>query len=71
MAIEIDLGSSGAGGPVGQGPLARTLSVALDGKDRGGYCDITVWSESGALPADSALLDIAETILPTIPGRTV
>ncbi|MFJ9637837.1 DUF6215 domain-containing protein [Streptomyces sp. NPDC101178] len=71
MAIEIDLGSSGSGGPVGQGPLARTLSVALDGKDRGGYCDITVWSKSGALPKDSALLGIAEAILPAIPERTV
>lgn len=71
MEFEIDLGTGGSGGPVGQGPLARTLSVALDGKDRGGYCDITVWSKSGALPEDSALLDIAETILPTIPERTV
>ncbi|MFJ2022265.1 DUF6215 domain-containing protein [Streptomyces sp. NPDC087897] len=67
MAIEIDLGSGGTGGPVGQGPLARTLSVALDEKDRGGYCELTVWSDSGTLPDDSALLDIAGTVLPTIP----
>ncbi|MEV5159392.1 DUF6215 domain-containing protein [Streptomyces sp. NPDC053728] len=67
MSIEFDLGSGGTGGPVGQGPLARTLTVALDGKDRGGYYDISVWSESGALLDDSALLDIAETVLPTIP----
>lgn len=46
MAIEIDLGSSGAGGPVGQGPLARTLSVALDGKDRAA----TATSRCGASP---------------------
>ncbi|WP_432163965.1 DUF6215 domain-containing protein [Streptomyces tendae] len=71
MKIEINLGGGGAGGPVEQGPPARTLSVALDGKDRGGYCDITVWSTSGALPDDSALLDIAEKVLPTIPERTV
>lgn len=71
MAIEINLGSGGSGGPVGQGPLARTLSVALDGEDRGGYCDITVWSASGALPDDSALLDVAETVLPAIPERSV
>ncbi|WP_411100175.1 DUF6215 domain-containing protein [Streptomyces sp. x-45] len=69
MRIEIDLGSGGSGGPVGQGPLARTLSVALDAKDQGGYYDITVWSASGALPDDSALLDIAEKVLPTIPER--
>ncbi|MFF0589281.1 DUF6215 domain-containing protein [Streptomyces sp. NPDC003781] len=71
MKIEIDLGGSASGGPVGQGPLARTLSVALDAKDQGGYYDITVWSTSGALPADSALLDIAEKMLPTLPERTV
>ncbi|MFD5054194.1 DUF6215 domain-containing protein [Streptomyces tendae] len=71
MKIEIDLGGGGSGGPVEQGPPARTLSVALDAKDRGGYCDITVWSTSGALPDDSALLDIAEKVLPTIPDRTV
>ncbi|OMI85889.1 hypothetical protein BSZ07_31010 [Streptomyces sp. M1013] len=70
MSIEIDLGSGSSGGPVGQGPLARSLSVALDAKDQGGYYDITVWSDSGALPDDSALLDIAEKVLPTIPERT-
>ncbi|MFF4015039.1 DUF6215 domain-containing protein [Streptomyces sp. NPDC001843] len=71
MKFEIDLGSGGSGGPVEQGPLARTLSVALDRHDRGGYYDITVWSTSGALPDDSVLLDIAEKVLPTIPGRAV
>ncbi|WP_435253396.1 DUF6215 domain-containing protein [Streptomyces tendae] len=71
MKIEINLGGGGSGGPVEQGPPARTLSVALDAKDRGGYCDITVWSTSGALPDDRALLDIAEKVLPTIPDRTV
>ncbi|CAM5498664.1 putative protein OS=Streptomyces tendae OX=1932 GN=GUR47_00315 PE=4 SV=1 [Streptomyces tendae] len=70
MRLEIDLGGGGSGGPVGQGPLARTLSVALGAKDRGGYCEITVWSEAGALPDDAALLDITEKILPAIPERT-
>ncbi|MFE4623221.1 DUF6215 domain-containing protein [Streptomyces mirabilis] len=69
MKLEINLGSGGSGGPVGEGPLARTLSVALDRKDRGGSCDITVWSTSGALPNDSALLNIAEKVLPRIPER--
>ncbi|MGW7256441.1 hypothetical protein [Streptomyces sp. NPDC054834] len=71
MKFKIDLGSGGSGGPVEEGPVARTLSVALDRKDRGGYVDITVWSASGALPDDSALLDIADKVLPTIPERTV
>ncbi|MFG2436325.1 DUF6215 domain-containing protein [Streptomyces sp. NPDC048508] len=71
MKFEINLGGSGGtGGPVEQGPLARTLSVALDRHDRGGVCDITVWSTSGALPNDSVLLDIAEKVLPKIPERT-
>jgi hypothetical protein len=70
MQFEINLGSSGSGGPVEEGPLARTLSVALDRKDRGGYFDVTVWSTSGALPDDSVLLGIAEKVLPTIPERT-
>ncbi|MFF4727602.1 DUF6215 domain-containing protein [Streptomyces mirabilis] len=71
MKLEINLGSGGSGGPVEQGPLARTLTVALDRKDRGGYCDITVWSTSGALPNDSVLLNIAEKVLPKIPERHV
>lgn len=71
MKFEINLGSGGSGGPVEQGPLARTLSVALDRDDRGGYYEITVWSTSTALPDDSVLLDIAEKLLPTIPERPV
>ncbi|RDD91072.1 DUF6215 domain-containing protein [Streptomyces parvulus] len=67
MRIEIDLGSGASGGPVEQGPLARTLSVALDSGDRGGYYDITVWSTSGAFPDDGVLLDLAEKVLPTLP----
>ncbi|MGV9273304.1 DUF6215 domain-containing protein [Streptomyces griseosporeus] len=69
MKISIDLGGSASGGPVEQGPLARTLTVALDRGDGGGYYDITVWSQSGLLPDDSALLKIAEKVLPAIPDR--
>ncbi|MFF3712931.1 DUF6215 domain-containing protein [Streptomyces phaeochromogenes] len=71
MKFEINLGSGGSGGPVEQGPLARTLSVALDRNDRGGYCEITVWSKSGALPDDSVLLNIAGQLLARIPERPV
>ncbi|MFA3876371.1 DUF6215 domain-containing protein [Streptomyces sp. MMCC 100] len=71
MQFEIDLGSGGSGGPVEQGPLARTLAVALDAKDHGGYYEITVWSTSGAFPDDAALLDITEKVLPAVPERTV
>jgi hypothetical protein len=71
MKLEINLGGDQKGTPVQQGPLARTLSVALDRKDLGGYYDITVWSQTGALPNDGALVDIAEKVLPTIPERGV
>ncbi|MFJ8195903.1 DUF6215 domain-containing protein [Streptomyces sp. NPDC096152] len=70
MKFEINLGSDHNSGPVEEGPLARTLSVALDRKDRGGSYDITVWSTSGALPDDRVLLHIAEKVLPTIPERS-
>jgi uncharacterized protein DUF6215 len=69
MEFEISIGSGGSAGPVKQGPLARKLSVALDRKDRGGHYAITVWSASGALPADSVLLGIAEEVIPAIPER--
>ncbi|KPC76005.1 hypothetical protein ADL35_24605 [Streptomyces sp. NRRL WC-3753] len=68
MKIEISLGGA-SGGPVEQGPLARTLAVALDAKDRGGYYEITVWSTSGAFPDDDVLLDITEKVLPAVPAR--
>ncbi|MFE5256771.1 DUF6215 domain-containing protein [Streptomyces coelicoflavus] len=73
MQIEINFGdeSGGSGGPVGQGPLARTLTVALDAKDRGGYYEITVWSTSGAFPDDDALVGITEKVLPAVPERTM
>ncbi|WP_371774390.1 DUF6215 domain-containing protein [Streptomyces sp. NBC_01438] len=69
MKFEINLGGKDSSGPVEEGPLARTLTVALDRKDAGSYYDITVWSETGALPDDGVLLDIAEEVLPTVPGR--
>ncbi|WP_406447293.1 DUF6215 domain-containing protein [Streptomyces sp. NBC_00876] len=70
MQFKIGFGGEGSSGPVEEGPLARTLSVAFDRKDRGGFYDITVWSKSGALPDDSALLTIAEKVLSTVPERT-
>lgn len=70
IKIKINLGGGGSGGPAEQGPLARTLSVAFDRMDRGGYYDITVWSTSGALPDDHVLIDIAEKVIPTLPART-
>ncbi|MEV6551137.1 DUF6215 domain-containing protein [Streptomyces sp. NPDC051597] len=67
MAFKIAFG--GGTSQAEQGPLARTLSVALDRKDEGGYYEVTVWSTTGALPDDSVLVGIAEKVLPTIPER--
>ncbi|MGZ2360382.1 DUF6215 domain-containing protein [Streptomyces sp. 372A] len=59
-----------SGGPATEGPLARTLTVALDREDPGGSFDFTVWSASGAvLPDDGVILGIVEKILPTLPGQ--
>ncbi|WNI34368.1 hypothetical protein [Streptomyces sp. ITFR-6] len=69
MKFEISLGGRESSAPVEEGPLARTLTVALDRKDAGGYYDITVWSRTGALPDDGVLLNLAEEVLPTVPDR--
>ncbi|MFI2641811.1 DUF6215 domain-containing protein [Streptomyces sp. NPDC018610] len=71
LQFEVSLGTGGGtGGPAGEGPLARTLTVALDPEDRGGHYELTVWSTSGALLEDGVLQGIAEKILPTLPERT-
>ncbi|GGW23384.1 DUF6215 domain-containing protein [Streptomyces alanosinicus] len=53
----------------GNGPPVRTLYVARDKGDRGGMYHIAVWSKSGALPTDRALVRIAEKVLPALSGR--
>lgn len=68
--MQFRIGGDASGGPATQGPLARTLTVALDRKDPGGSFDFTVWSESGsALPDDGVILSVVEKILPTLPDR--
>ncbi|MFB8090245.1 DUF6215 domain-containing protein [Streptomyces sp. NPDC055992] len=68
--MQFRIGGDASGGPGTQGPLARTLTVALDRKDPGGSFDFTVWSESGsALPDDGVILSVVEKILPTLPDR--
>ncbi|OKJ70131.1 DUF6215 domain-containing protein [Streptomyces sp. CB02460] len=67
--MQFRIGGEGSSGPATEGPLARTLTVALDRKDPGGTFDFTVWSESGAvLPEDDVILGIVEKILPTLPA---
>ncbi|WUS95879.1 DUF6215 domain-containing protein [Streptomyces sp. NBC_00708] len=68
--MQFRIGGDASGGPAAEGPLARTLTVALDRKDPGGSFDFTVWSESGAaLPDDDLILASVEKILPTLPDR--
>lgn len=56
--------SSGPGAP------ARSLAVALDTKDSGGSFEITLWRTDGGAADDTALLRVAEKVLPAIPGWT-
>ncbi|WP_405896738.1 DUF6215 domain-containing protein [Streptomyces sp. NBC_00727] len=67
--MQFRIGGDASGGPATEGPLARTLTVALDRKDPGGSFDFTVWSESGAaLPDDDAILGIVEKVLAALPA---
>ncbi|RFC73666.1 DUF6215 domain-containing protein [Streptomyces sp. AcE210] len=50
------------------GVPARVLSVAQDEKDRGGSFELTLWRSDGAVPDDTVLFQVAETVLPSIPG---
>ncbi|WP_055522959.1 DUF6215 domain-containing protein [Streptomyces graminilatus] len=55
-------GSSGPGG------VSRSLVVAKGAEDRGGAYEIDIWRQDDLVPDDTALLRVAERVLPTIPG---
>ncbi|MFG2298029.1 DUF6215 domain-containing protein [Streptomyces sp. NPDC048603] len=68
LAIGFNLGGSGKA-TSGQGPMARSLAVARDAKDGGGFYEVIIWRQSGSLmPDDTTLLSVAEKVLPTLPG---
>ena len=69
IALKFNLG----GGKVDTGPggIARSLLVAKDTKDGGGYYEVSIWRQDDIVPDDFALTRVAETVLPTIPGWTV
>ncbi|MER5977121.1 DUF6215 domain-containing protein [Streptomyces sp. NPDC001857] len=48
--------------------VARCLVVARDPKDGGGSYEVAIWREDSGTPDDAALLRVAQTVLPTIPG---
>ncbi|NEA97535.1 DUF6215 domain-containing protein [Streptomyces sp. SID13726] len=68
IALNFNLG----GGKVDTGPggIARSLLVAKDTKDGGGFYEVTIWRQDDVVPDDLALLRVAETVLPTVPGWT-
>ncbi|MGW0421966.1 DUF6215 domain-containing protein [Streptomyces sp. NPDC003015] len=68
IALKFDLG----GGKVESGPggIARSLLVAKDTKDGGGYYEVSIWRQDDVVPDDLALFRVAETVLPTVPGWT-
>lgn len=69
ISLKFNLG----GGKVDTGPggIARSLLVAKDSKDGGGFYEVTIWRQDDVVPDDFALLRIAETVLPTVPGWTM
>ncbi|WP_329409617.1 DUF6215 domain-containing protein [Streptomyces sp. NBC_00704] len=66
IAIRFNLG--GGKSESGPGGIARALVIAPDAKDRGGSYELTIWRQDRMRPDDTALLRIAQQVLPTIPG---
>ncbi|MET9495581.1 DUF6215 domain-containing protein [Streptomyces sp. NPDC006552] len=50
------------------GTPAEALSVAFDAKNRGGSYELVVWRNHGGFPDRTVLLDVAEHVLPVVPG---
>ncbi|MFJ9870364.1 DUF6215 domain-containing protein [Streptomyces sp. NPDC101165] len=68
IGLEINLGDNKIG--TGPGGIARHLLVARDAKDGGGSFEVAVWRQDDVPPDDTALLRVAERVLPTVPGWT-
>ncbi|MFI0537920.1 DUF6215 domain-containing protein [Streptomyces sp. WSLK1-3] len=68
IALKFNLG----GGKVDTGPggIARSLVVARDAKDGGGFYEVSIWRQDDVPPDDLALFRVAEAVLPTVPGWT-
>ncbi|MFG3348534.1 DUF6215 domain-containing protein [Streptomyces sp. NPDC048018] len=67
LAFAVPLGGGGKA-ETRTGGIARHLLVAKDAKDGGGAYEIVIWRYDQAWPDDAALLRIAESVLPTVPG---
>ncbi|MEU1403230.1 DUF6215 domain-containing protein [Streptomyces sp. NPDC005728] len=68
IAMRFNLG----GGKVdtSTGGIARHLLVARDAEDGGGSFEVVIWRQDSIPPDDTALLRVAERVLPTVPGWT-
>ncbi|NEA61129.1 DUF6215 domain-containing protein [Streptomyces sp. SID12488] len=55
-------------GTSGPGGISRNLLVAKDPKDGGGSYEISIWRQDDLPPDGTALLWVAEQVLPTVPG---
>lgn len=66
IALSFNLGGGKA--KSGPGGIARSLLVARDAKDGGGYFEVSIWRQDFAAPDDAALFRVAEKVLPTVPG---
>lgn len=69
FAISFDLSGSGKS-DTGPGGIARALVVAPDTKDGGGSYELAIWRQDDVRPDDTALLRVAQEVLPLIPGWT-
>ncbi len=66
IAFSFDLG--GGKSDAGPGGIARALVVAPDTEDGGGSYELAIWRQDDVRPDDTALLSIAQKVLPAIPG---
>ncbi|MDO0931674.1 DUF6215 domain-containing protein [Streptomyces sp. DG2A-72] len=70
QTIALDFRLDGGDSSSAPGVPARALTVAQDAKDSGGSFDLAMWRADGRVPNDEVLLDVAEKVLPAIPGWT-
>jgi hypothetical protein len=66
IAFDLKFGEGKVG--TGTGGIAHHLVVATDEKDGGRTFEIAIWRQDDLPPDETALMRIAEQVLPTVPG---
>ncbi|MEU6356742.1 DUF6215 domain-containing protein [Streptomyces sp. NPDC047072] len=66
ISLKFDFGDDKV--DTGPGGIARSLLVAKDTKDGGGFYEVSIWRQDDVVPDDLALVRVAERVLPTVPG---